>query len=44
MNHSITECIELEGILKSHPAQPSCRKQGHLQLEQAAQGAHEVGP
>ena len=37
-DNGITEHFGLEGIFRGHLAQPPCSEQGHLQLDQVAQG------
>jgi len=41
--HRITEWFGLEGTLRGHPAQPPCREQGYLQLDQVAQSPIQPG-
>lgn len=39
--HRIVESFALEDTLKDHLVQPSCNKQGHLQLHQSAQSPNQ---
>ena len=43
-DHRIIEYFGLEGTFRGHLAQPSCSKQGHLQLDQVAQSPIQPGP